>query len=151
MAEEAGASAPQPRLLQAAVKQACKRQVRQGVFDKGRRIRLHFVFPCGGRENKIKEFASVCTGSCTCRRHVRTSFESFPMPKRKATLMGGFPFWQREKDSKGQRDSRDPVTPAKAGKLWEKSTFSNLSQRSLGAFAIPSGSILGSKNRRKKQ
>ena len=111
VAEEAGASAPQPRLLQAAVKQACKRQVRQGVFDKGRRIRLHFVFPCGGRENKIKEFASVCTGSCTCRRHVRTSFESFPRcQKGKPPIRVAFLFWQREKDSNyGRKENHNKL------------------------------------------
>ena len=40
VAEEADASAPQPRLLQAAVKQACKRQVRQGVFDAAKQKNL---------------------------------------------------------------------------------------------------------------
>ena len=33
----------------------------------GGRIRLHFVFPCGRRENKINVFTSVRAGSCTVR------------------------------------------------------------------------------------
>ena len=35
-------------------------------------IRMHSVFLCEGWENGIKVSTSVCTGSCTRRRAVRT-------------------------------------------------------------------------------
>ncbi len=41
-------------------------------------IRLHSVFPCGGRENRIEVSSSVCTGRCTCPMACATTHSNLP-------------------------------------------------------------------------